>query len=354
MEPDRPAPQNMPPTGRRPTLHDVALESGLSVTQTSRALNDHADVAQATRERVLAAAQRIGYLPNLEARRLKMPDSRSHSIGLILDTASQRFSDPFFGQLLAALADEAAINRYELQLSAPLADEDPVALYDRAIRTSSVDGFVVLRTARNDARVQHLAQSGMPFVTFGESEHSADHPTVSDSADCLRPAIDHLVALGHRRIGCIAEPLEYAVAATRRGSFLKALDDHGIETNPDHCVIEGYREEDGFQAALQLLDTDDPPTAVVAFNDLLAIGAIGAAESKGVAVPTELSIVGFDDIHAARYTSPPLTTLRQSAKTIGQKLIHHLLQAMNEPEAVEHVHLTPELIVRGSTAPVAP
>jgi LacI family transcriptional regulator len=146
--------------------------------------------------------------------------------------------------------------------------------------------------------------------------------------------------------------LAYSLAATRHSSFLKALDAHGIETNSGHCVIEGYREESGFQAALRLLELDDPPTALVTFNDLLAIGAIGAAESKGVAVPSELSIVGFDDIHTARYTAPPLTTLRHPAGPIGRDLIRLLLRAIDTPQTVEHVYVTPELIVRESTGPV--
>lgn len=337
---------------RRPTLRDVARAAGLSVTQTSRALNGHRDVAEATRRRALDAAQILGYSPNLEARRLKMPGAKSHSIGLILDTSTQRFSDPFFGELLAALVDECAVQGYELQLSAPLADEDPVASYERAVRANRVDGFVVLRTARDDARVRHLAASGVPFVTFGETEHFDGHPTVTDSDDCLRPAIDHLVALGHRKIACLAEPLGYALADTRHQSFMRALDAHGIEPEPRYVVIHGYREESGFDAALRLLDLADPPTALVAFNDLLAIGAIRAAASRGVAVPASLSVVGFDDIHAARHTSPPLTTLRHSPRAIGRSLIRQLLRVVDEPAEIEHVYVTPELVVRESTAPV--
>lgn len=342
---------NTPNVGRRPTLRDVARESGLSVTQTSRALNGHNDVADATKRRAVEAANRIGYSPNLEARRLKKPNSRSHSIGLILDTASQRFSDPFMGELLAALVDEAAANGYELQLSAPLADEDPVASYERTIRANRVDGFVLLRTARDDPRVKHLANSELPFVTFGQSDHADDHPSVTDSIDCLRPAIDHLVALGHLRIACVAEPLAYALASTRQESFLKALDANGIAADPEYMVIGGYRELSGAEAALHLLGLVDPPTAIVTFNDLLAVGVIDAAQEKGIAVPAQLSVVGFDDIYAARHTSPPLTTLRHSAKTIGRSLIQQLLRAMDEPPTVEHVYLTPELVVRGSTAP---
>lgn len=341
----------LPGAAQRPTLRDVAREADLSVTQTSRALNGHSDVAEATKQRAMEAAGRIGYMPNLEARRLKKPDSRSHSVGLILDTGSQRFSDPFVGELLTALVDEAAANRYELQLSAPLPDEDPVASYERTIRANRVDGFVLLKTAMDDARVKYLAGRGTPFVTFGESAHADDYPSVTDSDDCLRPAIDHLVGLGHRRIACVAEPLTYALAATRHTSFLRALEANGIEANPEYIVIKGHREDAGAAAAAHLLDLDQPPTAIVAFHDLLAIGVIAAAQARGVTVPSELSVVGFDDIYAARHMSPPLTTLRQTPKSIGRSLIRQLLAAMDNPADVEHVYLTPELIVRQSTGP---
>lgn len=347
-------PDDSSATSGRPTLRDVAREAGLSVTQTSRALNGHSDVAEATRQRALDAARAVRYSPNLEARRLKNPDSKLHSIGLVLSTASQRFSDPFFGELLTALVDEAATNGYELQLSAPLPDEDPVASYQRLIRSQRVDGFVVLRTANNDERVKHLAREELPFVTFGEPSNTVGHPVVTDSEDCLRPAVDHMVALGHVRIACIAEPLEYALADTRYRSFVTALEANGISMNPDYQAIAGYREDDGFEAAHRLLALPIPPTAIVTFNDLLAIGAMSAARSLGVDVPNRLSVVGFDDIHAARHTSPPLTTLRHPADIVGRSLIQQLLRAIDKSAEISPVYVNPELVVRGSTAAVSP
>lgn len=352
MQHSTPQNDDGPAADRRPTLRDVARESKLSVTQTSRALNGHADVSEATRRRALDTARRIGYSPNLEARRLKNPASKSYSIGLILDTASQRFTDPFFGELLAALVDEAAARGYELQLSAPLPQEDPVTSYERAIRANRVDGFVVLRTAVDDPRIDHLAASRVPFVTYGRTAHAGAHPSVNDSADCLRPAIDHLVALGHRHIACVAEPLTYTLAVDRHRSFVNALAANDLTASPDHVVVAGYREEAGFAAADRLLGSGDPPTAVVTFNDLLAIGAVNAAQARGFPVPSHLSVVGFDDIYAARHTSPPLTTMRHRATTIGRSLVQQLLRAIDEPATVEAAFVTPELIVRGSTAVV--
>jgi len=327
----------------------VAEVLGLSVTQTSRALNGHSDVAPATRDRAEEAARSIGYVPNLEARRLKMPDTRSHSIGLVL-AGSQRFSDPFFGTLLTTMVDEATARGYELQLSAPLVDEDPIESYRRAIRSKRVDGFVLLRTAIDDVRAHYLADRSVPFVTFGQVEGAEAAPTVRESPDCLQPAVDHLVELGHRRIGCLIEPQTYSIGAGRYDSFLRAMAAAGLEPNPDHIVPSGFRDDTAFEAAGALLDGGDRPTALLASNDLLALGAMRAAAVRGLDVPEHLSIIGFDDITAAGLSTPGLTTLRHHEGAVGRELVAQLLTTIDEPSAVIDVLLRPELKVRGTTA----
>lgn len=339
-------------TGQRPTLRDVAQALGLSVTQTSRALNGHADVALATRQRAQEAARELGYVPNLAARRLKMPDTRAQSIGLVL-VPSQRFSDPYFGSMLTTMVDEAAARGYELQLSAPV-DESPIESYHRAIVGKRVDGFIVLRTTRNDPRVDYLAERPFPFVTFGRVDRDHPFPAVAESPDCLQPAIDHLVELGHRRIGCLIEPIENSIGAGRHESFLRAMASAGLTPEPGHVVPSGYREDTAYEAAGNLLDRPDRPSALMASNDLLALGAMRAAGARNIVVPDELSIVGFDDITAAGFTTPPLTTLRHHDDAIGRHLIEQMVAAIEQPASAGLVELQPELIVRGSTAVPGP
>lgn len=337
-------------TGNRPTLRDVARMLGLSVTQTSRALNGHTDVAETTRERARAAARSLGYVPNMEARRLKVPNTRSHAIGLVL-VPSQRFSDPFFGSLLATMVDEAASQGYELNLSAPLADEDPIESYRRAIAAKRVDGFILLRTTRDDQRAHYLAERSVPFVTFGRVDREQPVSTVREGPDCLQPAIDHLVGLGHRNIGCLIEPLGYSIGAGRHESFLHAMVAAGLTPNTDHVVPSGFRDDTALEAAGALLDRRNRPTAILASNDLLAIGAMRAAAERGIVVPDDLSIIGFDDIIAASLSSPPLTTLRHAEGEVGRQLVSQLMSVINNPETVIDVRLQPELIVRNTTAP---
>lgn len=353
---------------RRPTLRDVADQAGLSVTQTSRALNGHSDVAEQTKTRVAKAAAEIGYSPNLAARRLKMPNTGTQSIGLVLDTTSQRFSDPFLGELLAALAEEASNSGFELQLSAPTGlqekpssasdddtssnvDEQVLAPYRNAIKRNRVDGFVMLRVANDDPRVNYLVDQAVPLVTFGSIKDEHTYPVVRQSDTCCQPAVDHLVKLGHKTIGCINMPPGYGISDRRLRSFHQALAVHELAVLPDHVDGAGFHENVGYEATCRMLETDEPPTAIVAFNDLLAFGALQAAKDQGLSVPTDISIIGFDDVLAARFLSPSLTSMRYSAKDIGHQLIQQLVSAIENHSANSAVVIEPELVIRSSTAP---
>lgn len=346
---------------KRPTLRDVADEAGLSVTQVSRALNGHSDVAGATRDRALKAADRIGYAPNLEARRLKMPQTRSNSIGLILPGTGKRFADPFFGELLSWIVDEAGANGYELQLSTPPGDEDPLDAYRRMIVQQRIDGFIVTRLEVDDRRIRFLLDEGFPFVTFGRQPNAGGFPAVDEHDDSMRPAVELLVELGHRRIGCLGEPGRHAKAHYRLQSFRRAMAGLGLEPAPHHVVEADFREDDGRYQALGLLRGRDRPSAVVAFNDLLAMGALRAADELGIDVPGQLSVVGVDDIMSARLVTPALTTLRQPTETIGRRLVTELLAAVDrlegrQPGSVDGPGPKPilvdlDLIVRASTGP---
>jgi LacI family transcriptional regulator len=344
---------------KRPTLREVSIAAGLSVTQTSRALNGHADVAKATRDRALAAAKSLGYAPNLQARRLKMPDVRAHVIGIVL-SPTIRFSDPFLGELLTVMVAESSQAGYELQLSIPPPDENPLASYERAIRQRRVDGFVLLRIMVDDERIGFLQQEQFPFVTYGRLPGGTGFSSVDEIDESLKPAVDLLVDLGHTRIGCLAEPLRQAKATARLNSFLSAMKERGLTVEDRHIVDAGFREQSGYAATKTLLSATQRPTALVALNDLVAIGALHAAADLGLRVPEDLSIVGFDDIEAARMVTPSLTTLRQPTTEIGRLLIQELVRAVerqalmesptNENDTIVRL-VEPRLVVRQSTGP---
>lgn len=336
----------------RPTLRDVAAKAGLSVTQVSRALNDHDDVAEATKRRAREVAAELRYTPNLDARRLKDPGVRADTIGMILPSDSLRFSDPFFGDLLTALVSEAATHGLQLTMSAPPPDASAIEPYDLAIRRKQVDGFVIVRTGTSDPRIDFLLDADFPFVAFGRPWGRAGFPVVDVAADCFDPAVDHLIELGHTRIGCVAEPSRFAIGTARALAFLRAADDRGVTIDPMLVVEAGFHEGSGFEAAAAMLARPEPPTAIVTMNDLLALGVLEAASSAGLSVPDDLTVVGFDDIPAAGQVRPALTTLRQSAVEVGAMLIRELLPAIESGgNSDSEQRVRAELVVRESSGP---
>lgn len=325
----------------------------MSVTQVSRALNDHDDVAQSTKELARQVAAELRYTPNHEARRLKNPRSATGTIGLVLPSDSLRFSDPFFGDLLSAIAVEAGAHGLRLGLSTSTPEQSPTEPYELAMRNREVDGFVIVRTLTTDPRIDALRAASYPFVSFGRPHGASDFAAVEATDDSFDPLIEHLVELGHRRIGCLAEPSKFAIATARLRSFYAAADRHGIDIDPDLVVEAGFHERSGYEATHRLLSGSSHPTAIVAMNDLLALGALEVAAELGLRVPSDLSVVGFDDIRAARLVRPALTTLRFPAADIGAMLVRELLPLI-QAGGVDHRErrVRPTLVIRDSSGPI--
>ena len=338
----------------RATLKDVARASGLSVTQVSRALNGHDDVAETTRALARRVAAELNYVPNHAARQLQDPRLRAGAIGVFIPSDSLRFSDPFFGDLLSAMVIAAGMHGFQLQLSTPPGESagliDP---YDAAIRSGTVDGFVLLRAMINDPRVTFLIDRQFPFVTFGRPTNATQTASVDVTNDAFAPAIAHLRDLGHHNIACLAEPPQFAISARRLESFLAALNADPNGVSEPTVLVAGFREDDGHRATMELLmEGPSRPTAVVALNDLLAFGALRAAAELGLSVPGDLSVVGFDDVDAARMVDPSLTTIRQSAADVAAALIEELLpQIETRAPADNERQITTTLVIRNSTGP---
>ncbi len=333
------------------TLKDIAERVGKSVSTVSRALAGFEDISPITREEVQRVAQEMGYEPNITARNLQR--QRTDTIALILPAINElRFSDPFFSEFLSGIIQEMA--RHGLNLNVSTASpEAEIDTYLKAIRSRRVDGFIVVRTRRQDERIDLLREHNVPFVSFGRiGDDNHFHYVDEDGYAGIRQVVDHLVGLGHRRLACIAEPTTLTKSYHRVQGFIDGLKAHQIPVDPAMIVETNFRQRSGRQSALRLFDAAEPPTAIVACNDLLALGAMLAAQEKGLVVGQDVSVTGFDDILLSEYTNPPLTTVHQPAQQLGQMVVALLTKVINK-EAVEdeHVIIQPELIVRQSTGP---
>ena len=331
------------------TLKEVAKKSGMSVTTVSRALNGFDDVAAETKAFIQATANELGYTPNLNARRLKT--QRADAIGLILPNENLRFSDPFFSELFSGIIEQCAIYGLELNVTTPTSSQNSEELYLKYLRSRRVDGFILVRLEREDQRVRLLQERDFPFVAFGRTDTASNFPYVDeDGAQGVRQAVDHLVELGHTRIAYIGEPEKLFKSHQRAVGYLNGLTDHGLPHDPSLMFEGNFRQRSGRSGMLQLLSLTTPPTAVVAANDLMALGAISAAQERGLTVGQDISITGFDDIMLSEFVTPSLTTLHQPAYEMGIMLCKHLVQVINgEATSPPQTILQPTLVQRSST-----
>jgi len=330
------------------TLKEIARRTGKSITTVSRALADYDDVSAETKGLVRRVAEELNYTPHLLARRLQKQSS--DTIGLILPTFGPRFSDPFFSEFLAGIGNMAAEYGYDLLVSTQPPGEQEMQVYRQKVRSRQVDGFVIVRTRRTDPRIRYLQEVGFPFVAFGRTEGELNFPFVDvDGALGMRRIAEHLIALGHRRIACLAPPADLLFAEYRLMGLRQALADNGLALPESFIVRSDLTEQGGYEGAQRLLQAAEPPTAIAACNDLMALGAMSAIQERGLQVGRDIAVTGFDDIPMAAHAHPPLTTVRQPIYQIGKMVCEMLIQLLRGQDSVaRQVMLAPELSVRQS------
>lgn len=335
------------------TLKDIARELNLSVTTVSRALYGYDDVAEDTRQRVWVLAETLGYVPDTTAQRLRK--GRTDTLGFVIPTFGPRFSDPFFSEFLAALGNEAARLGFDLLVSTRAPGAEEQAAYRRLVEGRRVDGLVLVRTRQHDERVQYLSERKFPFVAFGRTDLDIPHPYVDTDGEAgFRQLVEYLISLGHRRIACLSADPDLTFVSHRLAGYRAARAAHGLTLDPALLVQSDLTQRGGYEAASHLLDQTEPPTALVCLNDLMALGAMRAAQERGLVVGRDISVTGFDNIPLAEDAHPPLTTLEQPVYDIGKRLCAMLVRLVRgEPLDNAHVLLCPNLVLRASTGPVA-
>ncbi len=329
------------------TLKTIAEEAGVSITTVSRALAGYHDVNEETRRRIVAIAERLGYQPNLAARHLR--SKQTNTIGMVIPRTAY-FSDPFFMELLSGVGRKASELGYDLLLSAQMHGEEELSAYRRMVAGGRVDGMVVARVLRDDPRIAYLQHMRHPFVAFGHSAEE-DHPYIDvDGADGMRQIVTHFADYGHEHIALIRSPETLAFTSARCDGFRNALASFGLPWRDDYIIQGDLSAESGAKAAADLLNLPEPPTAIVACNDQMALGAMDMIQARGWKVGDDVAVAGFDDIPAAGAASPSLTTVRQPIYGIGYRLADMLIHILRGEDAGQrHVLLKPELIIRESS-----
>jgi DNA-binding LacI/PurR family transcriptional regulator len=321
---------------RPASVFDVAKLAGVSHQTVSRVLNDHPSLRDATRQKVLQAMRELNYRPNAAARALS--SSRSRMIG-ILSTSSGEY-----GPASSVAAVETAARGRGYSVTIANADGlDPQSVNEAVnhLANLAAEGLVVVAPQTRVLAALSALSIGIPFVTLQSTGTNASGEGQRDQVVGARLATAHLVALGHRRIGHIAGPGEWLDASQRLSGFREELARHGLDAS--RVSVGDWSAASGHRAALDLIDGG--ATALFVGNDQMALGALSAAAGRGLSVPGDLSVVGFDDVPEAAFYSPPLTTVRQDLDEAGRRAVAMLL---GESDAAPSVH--PQLIVRASTA----
>jgi LacI family transcriptional regulator len=343
-----------PAASSRPTIKDVAEKCGVHPSTVSRALSPAMShlVAPDVAKRIRNAAASLGYQPNVTAAGLRT--GRSGLIGVL----APDIADPGFPPILSGITETLGAEGYAtivVDVGADPARQQP--LVDKLI-ARGVDGLVLATVTLNDPVIAHCLAASIPVVLVNRIDAARKLPAVAtDDEAGMRLAVDHLVGLGHASIGHIAGPPDVSTGAMRRAGFRIAVSRAGLPAQASLIeTARAYTREEGRLAALRLLDRKTRPTAIVAANDLLALGIYDALAERGLRCPADVSVVGHNDMPYVDMLSPPLTTVRIAQRSMGNQAARLLLDAIAAPAARrERVVLEPSLIVRGSTAkPRAP
>ena len=331
------------------TITDVAHVAGVSKAAVSFALNNRPGVAADTRKRILAVARDLGWTPSLRGRALSV--SRALAVGLVLARTPETLAaDPFFGAFMSGIETVLSERGYALMLQVVSDEQSEHESYRQLAANGRVDGIFLTDLRVDDERPQLLDDLGLPTVMIGPTPRSGPWSAVNiDDQPGIAAAVEHLVALGHRNIAHVSGPTELVHSVSRRTAWARAISDAGLQPGP--CITADFSAEGGANATNALLDLDEPPTAIVYANDLMAIAGMSTAVSRGVAVPGQLSVTGFDDTPLSAYIQPALTTVRTDVVGWGAAAARQLLAVIDHEAGCEINLPTPEFVIRASTAP---
>ena len=328
----------------RPTIRDVARQAGVSHQTVSRVINGSSDVLPDTRAVVEAAIEELGYRPSAIAR--SMARGLTHTLAII----SPNLTDYTFASVVEGAELEARQHNYFVLSSSA---SDPQAfheLVDELVGHRRVDGLIVINPYADD-RYMHIPKE-FPVVFVGARSHDELVCSISlDDGKVAYEATQHLISLGHKRIGLITGPMEEDCSQDRLEGFRRALDEAGISFD-ESLVFEGdWSASSGRDALLDFIKKDNLPTAIFAQNDRMAMGVMRAARDVNLNVPDKLSVIGVDDMPLSSYFDPPLTTMRQDMPRIGQEATRILLDIIHKKSsAPRELKLSAQLVVRQSTS----
>jgi LacI family transcriptional regulator len=338
----------MPSPSRRTTITDVARNAQVSIQTVSAVFHNKPGISEPTRKRVQRIIQQLHYEPNGLASSLRA--QRSLTVGILVPS----ITNPFFSDFVRGVEDVAHLNRYSAFLCNSDQDQAKEIQYVQLLRRHNVAGYVLAYDLNNReiAKIlEQLATQRTPVVAFGSRQTNKKINIIkTNDEDGSFRATSHLIDLGHRRIGLIQAPAGGIVNQNRTGGYIRALTGAGIGVRTDYIVPGGFSTSDGQCAAEVLMSLSPAPTAIVAANDLVAIGAITVLKRLGKRVPRDVSVTGYDNIQISELFDPPLTTISQPTYEMGKRAMEVVLNQIERPGLTgKIIELDRPLLIRKST-----
>lgn len=323
------------------SLKDIANVCGVSVATVSKSLNDHRDVGEETKALIKRTAKEMGYVPNAAAKSMKT--NRTHNIGvLFMDEAQSGLTHDYFANVLESFKRAVEKEGYDITFISNDRTRPGRSTYLEHARYRRFDGIVIACVQFDDPEVMELLNSNIPIVTIDHVYNN--HTTIiSDNVNGMKDLVSHIFNMGHTKVAYI-HGAKSSVTDTRLVTFYSLAEERGIEIPDEYIKESPYRDTHGaYLKTLELIDLPDPPTCIMYPDDYASYGGIRAINERGLKVPGDISVVGYDGIRMARHIRPRLTTLRQDTETLGKAAAENLINLIEKPKTT----LTQQVVVRG-------
>lgn len=328
------------------TIIDVAREANVSPSTVSRVIADSPRISEQTKRRVREVMDQLGYYPNFQARNLAAKTTQT--IGVIMsDSTSLAFQNPFFPEVIRGICVSAHASKYGIYFSTGGTEEEIFQEVASMVQGKKVDGIILLYSRVGDRTMKYLKAENFPFTMVGRPYQYEDEITYvdNDNEKIAHEVVEYLYNLGHRNIAFIGGDLDFVVSIDRLNGYKKELEKLGLSYSEDYFIRNDVIKANGKKAIHQLMELNEPPTAIVAHDDLVAYEVIRYLEELSVQVPGDVSIIGFNNHALSAYVKPPLTSVDISIVELGLEATNLLLEKIQDAEAVVEHYFVPTTII---------
>lgn len=332
------------------TIIDVAKEANVAPSTVSRVIANNPRISEKTKMHVREVMERLDYHPNFQARNLAAKTTKT--IGVIMsNSASLAFQNPFFPEVIRGICTSAHASKYGIYLSTGTTSEE---IFDEVVSMTQgrqVDGIILLYSKVNDKVMLYLKETGFPFTIVGRPSTYENEITYvdNDNLDISKQVVKHLITLGHKHIAFVGGDLHFVVSNDRLNGYKAALTEAAISFNQDYYIHNQLMQKQGKKAIQMLMACDEPPTAIVAHDDLIAYEMISYLEDLGFQVPRDISIISFNNHSLSQHLKPPLSSVDISIVQLGFEATNCLLEKIHHPETPnKHLIIPTQLIERKS------